>query len=116
MKPNRIGRILPFLMPFVLLISMPGCIKKRDFNIVGDWRIHAVSSDGTMGKVYLLSFQGNEWSGDIVEGGVDIGDYLVFTKTVFIRNVAFSFRHFVSEPLGYRQSSFGCEVHYGNVT
>jgi hypothetical protein len=114
MKPIRIGEIVPLFAIFVILISSFGCDKKGDFNIVGNWRIHAVSSDGTMDKEYLLSFQGNEWSGDIYEGSVDIGDYLVFTKTVFVRNAAFSFRYFLSEPLGYLQLSFGCEVHYGD--
>jgi len=114
MKPIRNGKIVPFFVTFVILLSSTGCIKKKDFNIVGDWRIHALSSDGTLDKDFLLTFQGNEWSGDIYEAGVEIGDYLVFTKTVFIRNIAFSFRHFMSEPLGYLQFSFGCEVNYGD--
>jgi hypothetical protein len=114
MKPIRVGKIVSLFAIFVILIASYGCKINDDFNIVGNWRIHAVSSDGATDKDYFLSFQGDEWSGDIYEGGVDIGDYLIFDKTVFIRNVAFSFRHFVSDALGYHQSSFGCEVHSGH--
>ncbi len=114
MKPLRAGEIVPLIAIFVILISSPGCDKKGDFNIAGNWRIHALSSDGTTDKDYFLSFQGDEWSGDIYEGGADVGDYLVFDKTVFIRNVAFSLRYDLGEPLGYLQVSFGCEVHYGD--
>jgi hypothetical protein len=114
MKPIRIGEIVPLFAIFVVLIFSCGCNKNDDFNIVGNWRIHAASTDGTMDEDYFLSFLGNEWSGDIYEGGVDIGDYIVFAKTVFIRNVAFSFRYYMSEPLGYLQLSFGCEVHSGH--
>jgi hypothetical protein len=114
MKPSRIGKIISLFVIFVILISSFGCDKKDDFNIVGNWRIRAVSSDGTMDEDYFLSFQGDEWSGDIYESGVDIGDYIVFNKTVFIRNVAFSLRYLMGEPLGYQQLSFGCEVHSGH--
>lgn len=114
MKPLRISKIVPLLAMFVILIAACGCNKKYDFNIVGDWRIHAVSSDGTLDKDYFLSFQGDEWSGDIFEGGNDIGDYIVFDKTFFIRNVAFSLRYSMSEPAGSLQLSFGCEVQFGH--
>jgi hypothetical protein len=114
MKPLRIGKNIPLFVTFVLLLSSYGCKKNDDFNIVGNWRIHAVSSDGAMDEDYFLSFQGDEWSGDIYESGLDTGDYLVFSKTVFVRNVAFSFRHDMSAASGYRQLSFGCEVHSGH--
>lgn len=114
MKPIRAGKIVPFFAAFVILLSSYGCKKYGDFNVVGNWRIHAVSSDGTMDKEYLLSFQGDEWSGDIYEGSVDVGNYIVFDKTVFIRNVAFSLRYSMSEPSGDLQLSFGCEVHSGH--
>lgn len=113
MNPIRIGKIILRFMIFVIFISSYGC-KKGDFNIVGNWRIHAISSDGTTDEDYFMSFQGDEWSGDVYEGGVDIGDYLVFNKTDFIKNVAFSCRYYMNDALGYFHIGFGASVHIGD--
>ncbi|MCJ7484091.1 MAG: hypothetical protein MUO31_14150 [Thermodesulfovibrionales bacterium] len=94
MKSFRLGKTTILIAIFVMLFSSYGCSKKDNFNIVGNWRIHLETTDGT--DDYLWSFQGDENLGDVYENGVDVGNYTVADK-----NVSIIIQFYVNIQLGY---------------